>query len=375
MGETDISWTHRPGTVGRSWNPGEGCSMVSPGCTNCYAMRIANRFARDGWSNGLVNIKNGKWNGVVRLRPHKLADPLRWRKPSTVFVNSMTDLFHDGYTNDQIAAVFGVMAAAPQHTFQVLTKRAKRMREWFAWTCGMNGVNLTTGAITRMATDPLASIQIHASRHGVKFAPRSVQDAPSWPLRNVWIGVSVENQEAADERIPELLATPAAVRFLSCEPLLSHVDLRHVHHDHLTEIDSLTGDHGVNRPLAGRSEIRIDWVISGCESGPGARPCDVAWLRSLRDQCAAAGVPYFLKQATSTREFCDECREPVMYRTISGQNAIASCGCTIEGGEVCSPVGVMEGDNSKRKAGGVIELPYLDGVQHAAFPSVTPEPR
>lgn len=315
MGETEISWTHRPGTVGRTWNPGEGCSLVSEGCRNCYAMRIAARFAGDGWSQGLVNIKTRKWNGVVRLRPHKLADPLRWRKPSTVFVNSMTDLFHDGYTNEEIAAVFGVMAAAPQHTFQVLTKRAKRMREWFAWLENEGGE----------FGPPHAEIcGIQAVNHCVDLDSAGLPH--HWPLPNVWLGVSVENQEAANERVPELLATPAAVRFLSCEPLIGPV------------------------AISGLGAGRIEWLIAGCESGDGARECDVGWLRSLRDQCASSGVPFFLKQARQTMEV-----------------AAGAFGCRGARGGVLAITG---GPGAKKKGRAIFELPYLDGVQHAAFPAV-----
>ena len=305
MGETEISWTHRPGTVGRSWNPIQGCARVSEGCRNCYAERIAARFAEHGWSQGLINLKTKKWNGVARLAKHKLAEPLRWKKPATVFTNSMSDLFYEGFTNEQIAAVFGVMAAARQHTFQILTKRAKRMREWFEWAGQLNLDVLQHSA---------SAVIWHDDRSQNVRVPRGT----TWPLPNVWIGCSVENQDAADERIPELLATPATVRFLSCEPLLGQVDL-----------------------LAGCIEERangttaLGWVITGCESGHSARPCSVEWLRSLRDQCQEAGVPFFLKQAVCAREPIDA---------------------------------VVVGDGSKRKGGGVIELPYLDGVQWAQFP-------
>ena len=302
MGETEISWTHRPGTVGKTWNPIQGCRRVSTGCENCYAERLAARFAETGWSQGLINLKTKKWNGVARLATHKLAEPLTWRKPATVFTNSMSDLFYDGFSNEQIAAVFGVMAAAPQHTFQVLTKRAKRMREWFEWAAGeftMQQRDIAAAPHTFRAMLDAAYEELGKPVKPALDAAWNAHENDAWPLPNVWLGVSVENQEAADERIPELLRTPAAVRFLSCEPLIGAVDLRHVQHNGEFEVDALTGDHGVNRPLAGRGP-GIDWVIAGCESGPRSRPCDVAWLRALRDQCAAAGVPYFLKQAKYT---------------------------------------------------------------------------
>jgi len=202
---TGISWTDA------TWNPVRGCSRVSEGCRNCYAERVAARFSGPGQPyEDLADRerKGSKWTGVVRLIPAHLADPLRWRRPRRIFVNSMSDLFHESLTNEEIAAVFGVMAAAPQHTFQVLTKRARRMREWFEWIGTANLDWLRTYA--QRALDPT-------------FTKRYVDRGTTWPLPNVWIGVSVENQEAADERIPDLVRTPAAVRFLSCEPLLGPV--------------------------------------------------------------------------------------------------------------------------------------------------------
>jgi protein gp37 len=339
MGETEISWTHKPGTVGRTWNPVQGCRRVSAGCEHCYAERLAARFAETGWSQGLINLKTRKWNGEARLAAHKLSEPLSWRKPSTVFVNSMSDLFYEGFTNEQIAAVFGVMAAAPQHTFQVLTKRATRMREWFEWAeADGRTYDLLTfepRALLTCAWEACAG----DAWGDVEPDPR-LGDLPSrdvfgatWPLPNVWLGVSVENQAAADERIPELLKTPAAVRFLSCEPLIGPVNL---HREWLAPFHDFD-------PML-RPTPRIAWVIAGCESGPGARPCSVEWLRSLRDQCAAAGVPFFLKQAApADGSFAFDAPRP-------------------------APIDI--GSGSKRKAGGVIELPYLDGVQHASFPEV-----
>jgi protein gp37 len=339
MGDkTGISWTDS------TWNPVRGCSRVSEGCRNCYAERVAARFSGPGQPyEGLArtkltianneerdagNKRSARWTGVVRLIPEHLADPLRWKKPRRIFVNSMSDLFHEGLTNEQIAAVFGVMAAAPQHTFQVLTKRATRMREWFAWARGsfteqQRGI-VQAPNTARSVVDAAFEYMGKASKPILDPHWHRLEDDP-WPLPNVWLGVSVENQAAADERIPELLKTPAAVRFLSCEPLIGPVDLR-------AKCPPFYAPH--------LRADRVSWVIAGCESGPGARPCSVEWLRSMRDLCAATGVPFFLKQAAQP-----------------GSEAV--------GGPLVTP-----GDGSKRKAGGVIELPYLDGVQHASFPEV-----
>ncbi len=333
---TAIEWTDD------TWNPVRGCSRMSEGCRHCYAEQQAARIVRMGKGkptayDGLVRLVNGdaRWTGVVRLVPDHLADPLRWRKPRRIFVNSMSDLFHESLDDAAIAAVFGVMAAAPHHIFQVLTKRARRMREWFAWV---------VEAAQRDNASPAAFCFALAGPRGIGNRPRSATDvarAASWPMPNVHLGVSVENQEAADERIPELLETPAAVRFLSCEPLLGPVDLtlrgsRIKEWDEDWKYDTLNGCEWASphSEVENGSSAGLDWIISGCESGPGARPCDVSWLRSLRDQCAAAGVAYFLKQA---QDVGDE--------------------------------GITCGFGSHRKPGGVIGAPYLDGVQHRDFPT------
>lgn len=343
---TGIEWTDA------TWNPIRGCSRVSEGCRHCYAERVAARFSGPGQPyEGLARVRSrignsgigggtsgavAQWTGTVRMVAEHLADPLRWKRPRRVFVNSMSDLFHESLTNEQIAAVFGVMAAAPQHTFQVLTKRAKRMREWFAW--------LLAGEVSQ-------SGKCYAAARGAVDFGAWWQTVPQkWPLPHVWLGVSVENQAAADERIPELLATPAAVRWISAEPLIGAVELfaflKSARRDECLRI--LESKHDGADVAPG-----LDWIVAGCESGPGARPCDVAWLRSLRDQCAAAGVPYFLKQAVSSDRgiHCED------------QHHDHDDGCP-----TCQAV--VAGPGSKRKSGGVIGLPYLDGAQHAAIPEV-----
>lgn len=379
MGEkTGISWTDA------TWNPTRGCSRVSEGCRNCYAEVQAARIVRMGKGkptayDGLVKLVGGepRWTGDVRLVPDQLSWPLRKRKPLRIFVNSMSDLFHESLTNEQIAAVFGVMAACPQHTFQVLTKRAKRMREWFEWLDkAITGHwHARWGVLFEHLEPLLGEVATQAAWMRAiadEPVPQSLGDAGChpWPLPNVWLGVSVENQAAGDERIPELLATPAAVRFLSCEPLIGEVDLdlprcENPHHD---DENGWYWDDESAMPFCSECDVErsyghwlhldggIDWVIAGCESGPGARPCSVEWLRSLRDQCTEAGVAYFLKQATELRdEGPDEDPREVGYPSV-----------------YVRPATVLVGDGSRRKPGGVIELPYLDGVQHAAFPEVHP---
>ena len=238
---TGIEWTDE------TWNPLVGCSVVSPGCTNCYAMRKAGGFlSRTGKFRGLtLGSKAGPvWTGEVRLWEPALDQPLRWQKPRRIFVNSMSDLFHESIPSDWIRRIFDVMRNAPQHTYQILTKRAERMKEFMAW-----------------------------------WVMQHVEQPPS----NWWLGVSVEDQARADERIPLLLETPAAVRWISAEPLLGPVEMSRWLGNAPEEAGICEGP-------------GIDWVVVGGESGPHARPMHPDWARSLRDQCTAAGVPFFFKQ-------------------------------------------------------------------------------
>jgi protein gp37 len=245
-----ISWTDR------TWNPVRGCSRVSEGCRNCYAEGVAARFSAPGLAYaGLARQgDNGpRWTGKVVMVPEHLDDPIRWKKPRRIFVNSMSDLFHEKLTDEQIASVFRVMLNAPRHTYQILTKRAERMRTFVNWFLADTGL---------AALPPF-----------------------------IWLGVSVEDQTNANERIPELLATPVAVRFLSAEPLLGPINL-HAH---------LCVNGRVDMPEQRFANIcdgngLLQWIIVGGESGRHARPFEIAWARSIRDQCRAAGVAVFIKQ-------------------------------------------------------------------------------
>ena len=284
---TSIEWTDK------TWNPVRGCSRVSAGCSHCYAEGVARRFAGPGQPyDGLVRIgKDGRpkaqWNGTVRFVPEHLADPMRWKKPRRVFVNSMSDLFHEALTFEQIAAVFGVMSSAPQHTFQVLTKRPERARAFFDWLRHPG------------AADPHATCVWHAMAM-TPWRPAGAYDhewpAPlgggPWPLPNVWLGVSVEDQATADERIPTLLQLPAAVRWVSYEPALGPVDFARVR---VPDAPSPPSHATVLHAFRGFGS-RLDWIVVGGESGPGARPFDLSWARWTIEQCRAAGVPVFVKQ-------------------------------------------------------------------------------
>ncbi len=301
-----IEWTDE------SWNPVRGCARVSPGCENCYAERQARRQDRPGGAyEGLtvMGSKGPKWSGVVRCIPEKLGDPLRWRKPRMVFVNSMSDLFHEDIPNEYIAAVFGVMAACPQHTFQVLTKRPERMLAWFRWVKSVDN-GRGDGHV-----HPATHIVTAYGQRAILYEGTGLHDATGisdrgWPLPNVWLGVSVEDQQRADERISPLLQCPAAIRWVSAEPLLGPIDFEHLQWQGKHEVDVLRGgawEFGGFPGFTQHSDMKtLDWVVPGGESGPGHRSCDLAWLRSIAHQCEAAGVPCFMKQTGASYRDSDD---------------------------------------------------------------------
>ena len=260
-----------------TWNCVVGCSRVSPGCENCYAERFVHRGLSPQHRGLTVMRQTGPgWTGEVRLVEGALAKPLGWRKPRRVFVNSLSDLFHERLSMQAVARVFAVMAEASRHTFQILTKRPKRMRELLSSDLFWHDVDEAWCSLfSRDRTD---------EQHDAVCERFETQRLP-----NVWLGVTAEDQARADERIPVLLDTPAALRFVSYEPALGPVDLR-----------LPKGAHAADLRAAGAS--LIDWLIVGGESGPGARPFDVAWARSAVTQCAAAGVPCFVKQFGASPE-------------------------------------------------------------------------
>lgn len=277
---THIEWTDA------TWNPITGCSVVSPGCTNCYAMRLAGTRLRHHPSRaGLTQASKAGpvWTGGVRLNEQWLDQPLRWKAPRRIFVCAHGDLFHEAVPFEVIDRVFARMALSRRHTYQVLTKRAARMRAY-----------MTGGAADRVWR--LATTNPVLSTPGMQW-----NGAEPWPLPNVWLGVSAEDQARADERIPDLLVTPAAVRFVSLEPLLGPVNLTRIGpgpaEDEEVRTNALTGNWSTSRyDEDGIDGPALDWVIVGGESGPGARPMHPEWARQIRDACAAAGVAFFFKQ-------------------------------------------------------------------------------
>ena len=289
--KTSISWTNA------TWNVITGCSVVSSGCENCYAMNLASTRLQSTPAYRELTNRHGKWNGKVRFNRHVLDQPLRWKKPRMIFVNAMGDLFYEDIPDEWIDSVVAVMSLAKQHTFQVLTKRADRMLEYFT----RDGLWLP---------QRIHNAAVEIARETGRFGDglrKGEYLFGRWPRPNIWVGVSAENQKTAVERIVPLLDIPAALRFVSLEPLLGPIDL--------TRLEILPDVHGGRRGF--RAGIRVDalrnkhvesgvmrgrgplgWVIVGGESGHDARPMAPEWARALRDQCKAAGIAFFMKQMT-----------------------------------------------------------------------------
>jgi protein gp37 len=276
-GKTEIGWTDA------SWNPTTGCTHVSPGCEHCYAEALSTRFrsTEHPWTKPFERQN-------VKLHPDRLRLPLTWKEPRRIFVDSMSDLFHELVPGDYIAQVFAVMAAAKGHTFQVLTKRPERMQ--------------------RLLSDPRWSEWVEDGAEALAgefgWCHLNLPEPLRWPLTNVWLGTSVEDQRRAEERIPHLLATPAAIRFLSCEPLLGPITFSYPEQRSGRSgiVDALEGFWTQSGPIPWMNPMyRIDWIITGGESGPHYRRADPEWFRSIRDQCLAADVAYFHKQDSGPR--------------------------------------------------------------------------
>lgn len=287
--------------VSKTWEVCTGCSPdeYNTVCRErCWAAALAKRFPKTHGGYGYRPASVGDADCGSRpgcracglncdetpvpfsrlvLHPDRLSQPLKWRAPQVVFVVSRGDLFHDAVPDLLLEAVFGVMSFCGQQQFLVLTKRLERMRRW-----------LSSTSLSMCQAE--ATVRGDCERHPRwRWNPQNDVVINSWPLPNVWLGVSVWDQASADRMIPELLAIPAAHHWLSLEPLLGPIDLSY----HLDVGEHCTGS-------------TIDWVIAGCESGPGRRPAEWGWFTSLRNQCDAAGVPLYLKQATMDADWYDK---------------------------------------------------------------------
>jgi protein gp37 len=291
-----------------TWNPAVGCEKVSDGCARCYAERMAMRFRRSGMPFEGVVDRFG-WTGLTRFFPERLEQPFHWRKPRKIFVCSMGDLFHESLTDEQIAAVFGVMAATPQHQYVVLTKRLQRALEWFDAIAQkyLPWINMFARVISM--SEPIINIRSYfqPGYMGKRIGETSIE-WPLWPLHNVIICASVENQPTTYERVSLLFQIPARWRGVSVEPMLEGIDFR----DYCEGCGSFgLGRHGSGEPSyihpihGPQDEIEcgpscqfppLDLVICGAETGPGKRPFKDEWALDLRDQCKAADTPFFFKK-------------------------------------------------------------------------------
>lgn len=274
---------HRIAWADAIWNPVRGCSRKSAACINCYAeTETAQNSQPGGWGEGFATLTadGTSWTGKVALHEERLAMPFGVDTPSRIFVNSIADLFHEEMTDAAIDRVFAVMASAPQHRYQILTKRQKKMQTYMADQGVPERVRQAVAALGREAK------------------------IERWPLPNVWLGVTTENQKEAERRVPTLLETPAAVRFIAAEPLLSAVELKPEW-----------------LPRAGFTGPAIDWVMAGGESGPKARPIQLAWVRALRDQCARAGTPFYWNDwgaATPADQAAKDAAPGHAHRSVDG---------------------------------------------------------
>jgi protein gp37 len=382
---SSIEWTDA------TWNPVTGCSVVSPGCTNCYAMKLAGTRLQHHQSRaGLTTAtKAGPvWNGQVRFNSEWLDQPLRWHRPRRIFVCAHGDMFAEGVPDAWIDQIFAAMALAPHHTFQVLTKRSKRMLAYFdkhraeAITAG-HRTDLCPQRIDDAAADLTGS-------HG------GALEEAAWPLPNVWLGVSAEDQPRADERVPDLILTPAAVRFVSVEPMLGPVDLTDLPAPKTSPEDDVEdwrfdglmsgeyywfrdgeyteGGDGPDRPA-------LDWIIVGGESGGGARPMHPDWARRIRDDCAASDVAFFFKQWGAWKEAFHDQDGPQVHEVEVGSEEAEAFYCLVDAkqraflnadGDVFRghPDNLPEGrwrmmETVGKKAAGR----HLDGVEHNAMPA------
>lgn len=287
---TKIGWAHGMGE-GATWNPFHGCRRCAPECEHCYAEITAGRNSRPGMLyDGIAKLvqlgdrSEARWTGEARVVYKHLLDPLKWRRPRMIFVDSMSDLFYEGFTFEQIAMVYGVMALADWHIYVVLTKRPRRAREFFAWLGDDYRRKINDAIATIDPVDDVRAAIMRSLKGRMPFSELLVDRA--WPLPHVWTGTSAGSRETLDKNLLELLQVPSAVRVLSAEPLLEAIEI------------GLPGT--LPADITGGSYRAVyeflHWVIVGGESQEGARPCDTAWIQGVVDECAKWDTPCFVKQ-------------------------------------------------------------------------------
>jgi protein gp37 len=337
--QTKIEWTDS------TWNPIRGCSRVSEGCRNCYAERVAARFSGKGepyeglaiWreipqASGGVRLEP-QWTGKIRLIDSHLYDPLRWKDPRKIFVNSMTDPFHPGVTESALDSIFAVMALSDWHIHQMLTKRVKRMREYTRSVGQIAACDILQARVARFAE------AIAIERGESTKSPWWDVWLENWPLKNIWLGASAEDQPNYDYRRDDLENTDAAVIWWSLEPLIGPITL----------------NFDISKRLP-------DWIVVGGESGPDARPMHPKWPRDIRDECRRAGVPLFFKQWGEFLPIRNE-RFPQISVHEDGSRSRTLREC--EGWKIMSRV-------TRRIAG--VHGHLLDGEEWKQFPKVKDMP-
>ncbi|MEN6325821.1 MAG: phage Gp37/Gp68 family protein [Syntrophomonas sp.] len=366
MADTKIEWADK------TWNPVTGCSPISEGCKNCFAKRMASRLqGRCGYpkDNPFLVVKH---DDVFML-------PIKWRKPSRIFVCSMGDLFHDAVEERWIDAVFAAMGSTydtscvdennvatgykQRHVYMVLTKRPERMRDYILELLKLDWESLRKRFYhIAMGMCDIIRGPLYAHMNASMIVATWIKQG----MPGLWLGVTAENQARADERIPILLQTPAAVRFVSIEPMLGEIDLTRINIGPVASYNTLAGEilepgsvtsgHGVNK---------LDWAICGGETGTGARPMHPDWVRSLRDQCQAAGTPFFFKSWGDWSPFYDRDIDDPDWRKIPEESKTV-CRLNLAGGQG------FHGDRvvyfkkvGKKKAGRL-----LDGQEWDQYPGV-----
>jgi len=285
MKQHKIGWLNIPGYIPETWNPQIGCEKTSPGCAHCYAEIMANRLKGIGIEGYDKVITNGKWNGKTHLVESALEKPFHWKQPRAIFVCSMSDLFNENTPFEWIDKVITWATLSTKHIFIVLTKRPERMLEYFNRPLEGIASNLEDACYEMGISIDDEPDNAACFLHNRIFG-HTAKETTGWPLTNLWLGVTCENQEQADKRIPILLQIPAKVRFVSSEPLLGPINFSKV-------------------PTFNRVGLDLSewWIIAGPENGPRKRPMQPEWITSIAAQCDIAGVPFFDKRLILRTEF------------------------------------------------------------------------
>lgn len=313
MAESAIEWLWPQGYTGMAWNPITGCTKTSPGCANCYAETMSIRF-KNVHGYGGNYIPNSEGRADILFHEDRLQAPFGWKNPRCVFVNSVSDLFHEDVPFEWVDKIMSVIALNPKHLFLALTKRPARMLEYFQH--GETMLQDRCDDVASMAAQKFGIVWDSRGSDPNNYERRTTAQVsnrrvfPGWPLPNLWLGTSVENQHFADERLPILRQVPAVVRWASVEPLLGPIDFT----KHFERSDKLRRNVTGMAGLWDESDTTsIDWAVFGGESGAGARPMHPAWLYHGISAADQAGIPVFFKQWGNYRPIIQGDTKPVQF--------------------------------------------------------------